>query len=158
MSSSHGLFHQIKSAYMFTQELFGMQAVHFSNSTIKRKLQNLMKEHNILLNCLTVWLFLLQESATSPQGSCESSRCSPSNEAAPCWHTLSCEICRLHGTNAPSAEREGASFAQTLPQRNRSDMQHPNKDSYTHTSTQCSHCFLGQVFRVLFEGRRVTVK
>ena len=73
-------------------------------------------------------LFVFQESEAGPQGCGETPWCSSSHEAAPWWHSLSCEICRLHGTDPPSAPGQGASYAQTLSQRNRSDTQLPHKD------------------------------
>lgn len=98
-----------------------MQAIHYNYSVAQAtRLQ-------FGLYCSTVGPVLHQESEASPQGGGDSSRCSSSNEAASRRHTLSCQICRLHGTNPPSAEREDASCAQTLPQRHRSDM----------------HCFCG---------------
>lgn len=123
MSSSLGLFHKIidhlSKLIQPKCSLFGMRAIQCSYSVAQAT--------RFGLYCSTVGPFLHQESEASTQGGGESSRRSSSNEAASRRHTLSCEICRLHGTNPPSAEREDASCAQTLPQRHRSDM----------------HCFCG---------------
>ena len=69
-----------------------MKAIHYTS-----------KKDDSFELIIPLCLSLLQESETSPQGSGETSRCSPSVEAASGWHTLSCKICRLHGTDLPSA-------------------------------------------------------